>query len=139
MKRRITTIALTATFSALIGGALLNAQDRSEVANVPFAFHANGKLMPAGTYSIAEQNAAGDVYQITSSAGSLFWLGTQEKKADPANPKLTFVKAGDEYVLSSISMPGSTVSRGISDAAVQKGFSRSMGIVSLVSIPLHAR
>lgn len=139
MKRQLTTIALTATFSALLGGALLNAQDRSEVANIPFAFHANGKLMPAGTYSIAEQNAAGDVYQIGSSAGSLFWLGTQEKKADPANPKLTFVKAGDEYVLSAVSMPGNTVSHGISDAAVQRSFSRSMGIASLVSVPLHAR
>jgi hypothetical protein len=140
MKRQFTAIALTATLSALFGGALLNAQDRSEVATIPFSFHAQGKLLPAGNYSVTEQNYSGDIYQLRSSTGqSIYWLAPTENTADPANPKLTFVKAGSEYVLSSVAMPGDRVSHGISDATVQKNLSRSMGIASLVAIPLHAR
>lgn len=140
MKRQLTAIALTATLSALVGGALLNAQDRSEVATIPFSFHAQGKLLPAGNYSVVEQSSSGEIYQLTSSTGkSIYWLAPNENTADPANPKLTFVKSGSEYVLSSVAMPGDRVSHGISDAAVQRSFSRSLGIASLVAIPLHAR
>jgi hypothetical protein len=140
MKRKMTNVILTATLSALVGSALLTAQDRSEVANIPFSFQAQGKVMPAGNYSIREQNSSGELYQLTSSTGeSSYWMATMEKKADPANPKLTFAKSGSEYVLASVSMPGNAVSHGVSDSSLQKSFSRSMGIASLVAVPMRAR
>ena len=140
MTRQLATIVLTATLSGLFGGALLSAQDRSEVANIPFSFEAQGKVMPAGHYLIAEQNSSGEVYKLTSSTGqSAYWMATVEKKADADNPKLTFVKSGSEYVLASVGMGGSPVSHGVSDSKIQNSLSRSMGITSLSAVPLHAR
>ena len=140
MKRQLTSIILTATFSALVGGVSLNAQDRSEVANIPFSFEAQGKTMPAGEYTVAEQGYSGSVFKLTNrSGGSIYWMAQDQKTADPADPKLTFAHSGSEYVLASASMPGSSVSHGISEATIQKSFSRSLGIASMVAVPLRGR
>lgn len=140
MKRQFTSIILTATLSALVGSVSLSAQDRSEVATIPFSFQAQGKTLPAGDYTVKEQNSAGSLYKLTNSSGeSIFWVGQNQKDADPAKPKLTFAHSGSEYVLASVSMPGSTVSHGVSDATIKKSFSRSLGISSMLAVPLTAR
>jgi hypothetical protein len=140
MRRQLTGVVLSATLAVIAGGTLLSGQDHSETGKIPFSFEAQGKLMPAGNYTIIDYDNSNDVYQLRSSTGqSIYWMADVERKADPANPELTFVKGGNEYVLASVGMPGSTVSHGISDARVQKTFSRSMGITSLVAVPLHSR
>ncbi|MBV8068900.1 MAG: hypothetical protein JO270_03280 [Acidobacteriaceae bacterium] len=141
MKKQLTTIILTATLSALIGSVPLSAQDgTSEVATIPFSFQAQGTTMPAGNYHVSEFTAQSPVYKLTSDKGkSIYWMAPSENKADPAKPELTFVHSGSEYVLASLSMPGSSVSHGVSEAVISKSLSRSMGISSLVAVPLRAR
>ncbi len=140
MNRKLTSILLTATLSALVGSVSLSAQDRSEVASIPFSFQAQGKIMPAGNYTVSEQGYSGSLYKLTSNTGqSIFWAAQHQKSANPTDPKLTFAHAGNEYVLASLSMPGSNVSHGVSESTIQKSFSRSLGISSELSVPLRAR
>jgi hypothetical protein len=77
--------------------------------NVPFAFVASGKTMPAGQYTLAKnsenvlsvRNAAGDTTfaVVTRQVGSL-------NSATP--PKLIFVKKNGQYHLSEIYLANST-------------------------------
>ena len=58
---------------------------------------------------------------------------------DPQKPHLTFVRYGDEYVLSEISMPGKNVSYAASQSTIDKNLSHKIGLAALISVPLKGR
>jgi hypothetical protein len=120
MTRNLTHRILTAGLSALLGTASLTAQNSREVADVPFTFHAGQQTFSAGKYEVKESNAVG-LFQLAGSEGkSIFVSAPILKTTDPQKPHLTFVRYGDEYVLSEISMPGKNVSYGASQSAIEK-------------------
>ncbi len=138
MKRQFTTIILTAGLS-LLGSLTISAQDQLEVASIPFAFHANQTVMPAGKYLVEQRNAGG-LFQLRSEHGkSIFLSAPVQKRTDPARPRLTFSRYGSEYLLSQISMAGNDVGYNVSSSALDKELSRKIGMAAMISVPLRAR
>lgn len=138
MKRQFTSIIMTAGLS-LLGSLALSAQDRTEVADIPFAFHANQTTMPAGKYFIEQRNEGG-LFQLRSAKGSSIFLSAPvEKRTDPARPRLTFARYGSEYLLSQISMPGNDVGYNVSKSAMDKELPRKIEVAAMISVPLRGR
>lgn len=138
MKRQFTTIILSAGLS-LLGSLTLSAQDQTEVATIPFAFHANETVMPAGKYFFEQKTESG-LFQVRSASGhSIFLSAAIGKTTDPNHPKLTFAHYGSEYVLSQISMPGNAVGYRVSSSAFDKELPRNFGLAAMISVPLAGR
>jgi|SRR5579875_3009337 len=139
MNRKTVYTILIASLSALLGSATMNAQGTTEIANVPFAFHANGKTLPAGKY-LVEQKSTSTVFYLSNKTGpSAFVSFGTMRSGDPADPKLTFLCYGHECALSAISMPGDMVAYGASDASLDRQFSHKIGMAALISVRLTPR
>ena len=139
MTHQLTTTLLTAGLSALLGAAALSAQDRAEVANIPFAFHAQQTALEAGKYRVQEQTSSG-LFQIYAESGhSLFVTTHAVGTSDPNNPKLTFACYGGQCVLAKISMPGSDIAWGQSQSSIEKSLSHKLGVAAMISVPLKGR
>jgi hypothetical protein len=135
----LTHSILTAGLSALLGTASLSARDMREVADVPFTFHAGQQTFSAGKYVVGEANTVG-LFRLTGSDGrSVFVDATIPNTTDPQKPHLTFVRYGNQYVLSEISMPEENVSYALSQSAIDKNLSHKIGFASLISVPLKGR
>jgi hypothetical protein len=139
MKRQFTTLVLTAGLSAMLGTFSLSAQDRSETADIPFAFQVQQRTLPAGHYRVDQRNVS-SMFQLYDGDGhSIFLSAGQQQKADPDKPKLTFACYGHDCVLAKISMPGSDVSYGLSQKQIEKNLPHSIGMVSMISVRLTSR
>ena len=103
MKRHLTHILLTAGLAAFLGSAALNAQDRIQIADIPFAFHASDQTLPAGTYTVWEKSLG--LFVVSDKDGhSLFVSAPLLEGREPANPSLTFRCYGNERVPAKIWM-----------------------------------
>jgi hypothetical protein len=131
MKRQLKPIILTAGLSALLGSLTLSAQDYSrEIANVPFAFQASERILPAGEYTLKQVNSAG-LFQVYDSYGhSLFLNAPVPKSTKAVNPRLTFACYGNDCLLSQVWMPESTTGFSISDSAMKKQLTRKIGMAA---------
>ena len=140
MTRLFTKTLLTAGLSAVLGSLTLTAQNRALVADIPFAFHAQGKVLPAGRYEMKERTASG-VFQMSNSAAkySQFVSAPVPKHSNPSESKLTFAKYGSEYILSEISVAGTRNTNAVTPAGIEKNLTRKLGLSALISVPLHAR
>jgi hypothetical protein len=139
MTRNLTHRILTAGLSALLGTVSLSAQDVREVADVPFTFQAGQQTFSAGKYEVSERNTTG-LFQLAGAKGkSIFVSAPLPRTTDPQKPHLTFVRYGDEYVLSEISMPGKNISYAVSQSTIDKNLSHKIGLAALISVPLKAR
>jgi hypothetical protein len=69
-------------------------------ANVPFSFTVKGKVLPAGTYNVSNNNSA---LVIRGFNGGAVTLG-QHKESSTSSPKLVFHRYGDEYILREVWM-----------------------------------
>ncbi|MBV9502046.1 MAG: hypothetical protein JO138_21960 [Acidobacteriaceae bacterium] len=139
MTRQITNAVLTAGLSALLGSAALKAQDRAELATVPFAFHAQQTSFEAGKYRVEEGSTNG-VFRIAEQSGrSVYLMAHPVGDANPNEPKLTFACYGGQCVLEKISMPGSNVAWGQSQSSIEKSLSHKLGAAAMISVPLKAR
>jgi hypothetical protein len=137
MKRQLTHILLS-TGLALIGSLTLSAQDQKEVANIPFAFEASHKAMPAGEYTVAETGTRG-MFQVSDNAGhALFVMTTLRDQREESNPRLTFRHAGDQYVLAQIATPNGA-EYGVSKSSIEKDLNRKLDMAALISVPLSPR
>jgi hypothetical protein len=136
--KRLTLILLAAGLS-VFGSQSLSAQDQQEIANIPFAFHANQRTFPAGTYRVAAKNQTG-LFQLFGPSGhSIFMSASRQKAGKPDNPRLTFARYGDDYLLSEIWLPGSTVGYTMSESALKQELTRKIGVVSMISVRLASR
>jgi hypothetical protein len=139
MKRQFTTLVLTAGLSATLGSFSLSAQNRSEVADIPFAFQVQQKTLPAGHY-LVDQRSVGGLFQLYDARGhSIFLSALQQNRAEPDKPKLTFACYGHDCVLAKVSMPGADVSYGLSQKQIEKNLPHKMGMVSMISVRLTSR
>ena len=78
-------------------------------ADIPFAFQANGKLMPAGTYLISEENGSIMRLSGTDKHAQALAIALPDNGVKVATAsKITFNKYGDHYFLHNVSVAGST-------------------------------
>jgi hypothetical protein len=140
MKRQLTNTLLIAGLSALFGAASLSARDKTEIANVPFGFHAQQTALEAGKYTVQEKGSNGLFLLRGNDTGrSVFMQMHPDVSADPNNPKLTFACYGDDCVLAKISIEGSDVSYAVSRSTMEKNLSHKLGFAAMISVPLKAR
>ncbi len=140
MKRHFTYLVLTAGLSAMLGSPTLSAQqDRTEIANVPFAFQANDTHLPAGQYTVTRSVTGGIVTIRENSTGHGIFVKTSpgdESKVN--NPRLTFTCYGDDCVLSTIWMPDKAAYAVYAPA--HDNLTRKMGLSTQIrSVRLTAR
>ncbi len=140
MTRLFTKTILTAGLSALLGSLTLTAQNLQLVADIPFAFHAEGRTLPAGTYQLRSATTTG-VFQISDRAENVsqFVNAPIHKQTNPTSSKLTFARFGNEYVLASVAVAGTAYDNAVSSAAIQKNMTRKLDLSAMISVPLHQR
>ncbi len=139
MQRKLNRIMLAATLSALFGSFGLSAQDRMETAEIPFDYHANTKVLPAGNYRIEETSTMG-LFRISDGRGhGLFVSAPTPQDGKAGKGHLAFLHSGNDYVLSQIWMPGNSVGQVIPDSTLERQLTRKIGVASLVTVALHNR
>jgi hypothetical protein len=139
MTHQFSKLILTAGFSALLGTTAALAQNQKEVADIPFTFHTAQNTLPAGKYTVAEQTSSG-VFRLSDADGHSIYVAMHPGKAsDPEQPKLTFVRDGEEYALEGVSMPGSDSGWEESQSAIEKALTRKLGVAAMISVPLKSR
>jgi hypothetical protein len=139
MKNQFAKFILTAGISALLGSTVAVAQNQKEVADIPFDFHTAQHTLLAGTYTVAQESTTG-TFRISDAEGHSVFVGMHPgKDSDPSNPKLTFVRSGDDYVLEGVSMPGYNSGWEQSQSQIDKELSRKIGLAAMISVPLRSR
>jgi hypothetical protein len=137
MKSHFMQIVLTAGLIVL-GSLTLSAQDKSEIAQVPFAFHAYGNSFAAGGYRVDALNSTG-LFQIISRAdGRSIFLNAPHtlESSDVNDPHLTFACYAGDCVLKEIWMRGSNVGYARSDGAVDTDMQRKLSMAAMVKVRL---
>jgi hypothetical protein len=137
MKSQFMQIVLTAGLTVL-GSLTLSAQDRSESAKIPFAFHAYQKSFAAGEYRVDQKNDAG-MFQLTSrSDGHSIFLNAPQmvETNEVGDPHLTFACYEGDCVLKEIWLPGSKIGYVRSDSSVDKDLQRKLGVAAMVNVRL---
>lgn len=96
MKRTLTTLILTAGVLATLGVSSLHAEERG-TAVVPFAFHVNSTILPAGRYRISTLSSADkSVYNLADWKGHSSFVNGIPTGTAPVDSNLTFAcYAGD--------------------------------------------
>ena len=137
MKQHLTHIVLTAGLAALLGSVTLSAQDRTEIAEVPFAFHANNRTLPAGKYKVQEYRE-GLFIMYDKDAHSLFLPAPNVETREPSAPSLVFRCYGNERVLATIWLvDGSGYDLGKS--SIEKNLNRKLQMATLLEVRLTER
>jgi|KBSMisStaDraftv2_1062788.scaffolds.fasta_scaffold1190680_1 hypothetical protein len=136
MTRKITHMILSTGLSSLLGTAKLGGHSLREVADVPFAFHAQQQVFPAGKYEVNETGSNG-AFQLLGPerkpvfTGPMAPSGTNLKKSH-----LTFVCYGNERVLTEIAMPYTAYH--VSQSQLEKNLTQKIGLATIISVPLMA-
>ncbi len=140
MTHQFSKLILTAGLSALLGSTAAVAQNRTEVADVPFTFHTAQNTFLAGKYTVAEQTSGG-LFRLSDGGGhSIYFSMHPGEAANPERPNLTFVRdGGGEYALQGVSMPGSTFGWRKSRSVIEKDLSHKLGFAEMISVPLTSR
>jgi hypothetical protein len=99
-------LALSSLLALLVGGMVYAQAEPRIIANIPFAFIAGNKTLPAGEYTILIRSADRHV---------AFFLNANnvEAKQTPNKTELVFNEIGDKYFLSQIWMAGEETGREI--------------------------
>jgi len=109
-RRNFSALALLA-MATLMTAAVASAQDRAR-ADIPFAFRAGNKPLPAGTYevNIGRLDSRTIVVQNseTGDASAILVQSLDEPRRDTTDATLVFHKCGSLYFLSQVRMPDLT-------------------------------
>jgi hypothetical protein len=138
MKRNLTHILLTAGLAASLGSVMATAQQRTDVAEIPFAFQANDRLLPAGTYTLREYKER--IFLVTDNAAhahSAFVSASEVQMTKSASPKLKFRCFGNQRVLAEIWTTDGR-SYEVSQSSVDKSI-RKLQLAAVVEVPLKQR
>jgi hypothetical protein len=123
MKKKLFYLLLGAI---LIGGGLKGEAQMSEQVNatIPFQFHAGGKQLPAGKYTIRSISTAdGSLMQIESVDGhcsALFETEQSDINSTDKSNELVFHQVGGDYILSEIVDGDKGIGAEISDPTYSK-------------------
>lgn len=136
MTRKITHMILSTGLSSLLGTAKLSGQNLREVADVPFTFHAQQQIFPAGKYQVSEMDSNGAFQLLGPEKKAIFMGPMPPSGTNLKKPHLTFVCYGNERVLTEIAMPYTAYH--VSQPQVEKNLSQKIGLATIISVPLMA-
>ena len=122
-------------FAALLGTAVASAQEKIEVAQIPFAFQADSRILPAGTYTVREYTR-GLFILSDADAHSMFIPTPSMNTGAPENPRLVFRCYGNERVLSQIWLNDGS-GYGLGKSSLEKN--RKLEMASLVVVRVKQR
>jgi len=115
MKKQLKTMAVILGLVVVAGASVGQAQIIGRIkSDIPFSFYVRGRLMPAGSYTIAELNPGSGTMEIRSDDGksAAIFLTIEKQEKDTQTPsELIFHKYGDQVFLSEI------VEQGVIDGA----------------------
>ena len=118
MKRNaFKVLAMSGLLVLLVGGMIYAQAEPRIIANIPFAFIAGNKTLPAGEYTIDRPNSnEPDTLLIRSADKHIaFFLNAEnvEARQTPNRTELVFNEIGDQYFLSQVWMAGEDTGREI--------------------------
>jgi hypothetical protein len=139
MKKQILSIAAALALSLIAAGQCSAQQDAMSV-NVPFAFQAGDKVMPAGEYRVGRVSLVLQAVQrIAQSDGdaSIMVMTTPVVRTGKAvSPRLVFHRYGSSYFLTEI-WTGETQGRQLSKSHGEKELAATIGTEE-VAVLAHA-
>jgi len=137
MKSHFMRFVLT-TGLTVLGSLALSAQERSEIAKVPFAFNANQHSFAAGEYRVERVNHNGVFQILNRTDGSSAFVAAQliVDSKTVTDPHLTFACYQGNCVLKEIWMPGSDIGYRRGDSAVDKDLQRHLGMATMINVRL---
>jgi hypothetical protein len=139
MKHILTSLLMAVGITAGPFVAHLGAQENRMVAEIPFAFVASSKTLPAGTYNVTEIKGGSPIFQLTDgNRHSIFAQFGRNEAGKPENPSLTFVCYGKECVLAKVTPPNSPSAFGLSEKYIEKQLTHKVGMASMISVKLKA-
>jgi hypothetical protein len=139
MKSQFVSIVLTAGL-AMLGCLTLRAQNSQEIANIPFAFHANQTAFAAGEYRLQKLNTNG-MFRLSSTGDghSIFVNAPPIVEAkNYVEGHLTFACYQGDCVLSQIWLAGSKIGYARLDSAIDHDRQRKIGVASMINVRLNA-
>jgi hypothetical protein len=139
MKRIFTTILMAVGITGPFV-AHLAAQGNRQVADVPFAFVAGNRTLPAGRYQVSQPQSNSPIFTLTDSRNHpIFVQLGSNSTGHPEKPSLTFACYGKECVLAKVTPPDNPIAYGLSKDSIEKKLTHRLGMASMISIKLAAR
>jgi hypothetical protein len=138
MKRIFTTILMAVGFTSPFTTQLA-AQGNRGLAEIPFAFTAGTRTLPAGTYEVSRLSLTGfsTVFTVMDNRGhSILVALNQRVQGNPEKPSLTFACYEKECVLAKVTPPDSAVAYNLSETYIEKQLHHSVGVASMISIKI---
>ena len=103
MKRNIFGALMTLIVAFTIAVPAVHAQSQIVMsANVPFAFSADGKQLPAGDYEVRDMGARATLIETKAGDAKVLGIYQYAGPSKPGETKLVFHKIGDHYFLTEI-------------------------------------
>jgi hypothetical protein len=128
MRKQIISVAAV-LFLSIIAAGQCRAQQTPIVVNVPFAFQAGDKMLPAGEYRIRRVLAADETIQLVrQSDGDASTMVTTlpVERRDAPSPRMIFLRYGNEYFLAQI-WTGETQGRQLYKSHTEKELATTKG------------
>ena len=137
MTRYISTFVMALGLSTALAPTRVLAQSDSPViANIPFAFEANGTLLTSGEYSVRQRSGNAGLFLLTNdqTCKSIFVMG-QSPSSGQDDPKLVFHRYGDHYFLSQVWING--VSYTLGRSRREKEMAAMKGLVEKATVSVR--
>jgi len=138
MKRILQSILMAVAIAGPLASHLA-AQDKTLVADIPFAFVSNHETLPAGRYNFVRTGQSNSVFQVRDARNGQgdFVMLSPSETGKPST--VTFACHGHDCVLAKITPAGDTLSYSLSHAAIERKLHYKVGFASMVSIKLKPR
>jgi hypothetical protein len=137
MKLQLRNIVLTAGLSALLGSFTLSAQNKKEVANIPFAYYVGQTSLSAGNYMVQETAARGLFQLRDKTSGHSIFASSIPVDSGRKDSKLTFSCYEGQCSLSEIWIQGDVYK--LAARPFPREAKNELGVVAMVSVPLLPR
>ena len=133
----IRNLVLGAGLAAILWSPLLKAQN-TEVANIPFDFHANSITLPSGEYTVIRMTNSGVLQLRNDETKKSVLLAFPSRKSGDVEPSVAFHRYGDHYFLAEVWMPGNP-GYGLWKSSLEKEMENGGARVATAYVPLATR
>ena len=137
MKKYIPTLAIALGFSTALAPSTVLAQSGPQaIANIAFAFEANGKVLPSGQYALAERTTTSGIFLLTNeqTRKGIFVNGHAPEMRQNES-KLVFHRYGDHYYLSQVWIDGTGYT--LSMGRHEKEMAALKGVVEMATVSVR--
>jgi len=120
-------ILIAVAFALGLSGRVKAAAQDGIIVKLPFQFVADGKSLPAGTYTASRlsNDKSGPLILTSKDNGtSVFVLPYESESASANKPQVSFQRAGDQNFLAAIQTPEETYHFHVSQMAIMEAAAR---------------